>query len=75
MTEPKTARRMSEKTRERLECSLAAQRGLLLSYADDIRHNSESKSVGWLMSAADATADCARDLARIANRLAKAGAQ
>ncbi len=75
MTEPKTARRMSEKTRERLGNRLALKQQLLDMIAGALSEHKSTHDYEWLVSEANNAVDCARTIARIARRLAKAGAQ
>ena len=72
MTEPKPARKMSEKMRDTLEQKMAFARGEVRDIVELLAH---CESMEEEADMADHLSDCARTIARIARRLAKAGAQ
>jgi len=72
MTEPKPARRMSEKTREDLGEKLVSARRSVRELSVAIY---DCVSLADEAELASDLAESARDLARIARRLAKAGGQ
>jgi hypothetical protein len=66
---------MSEKTREKLGNKLAAKQQLLDMIVGALSEHKSTHDYEWMLSEASNAVDCARTIARIARRLAKAGAQ
>lgn len=73
--EEKRTRRMSEATRERLHRELLEERQQLLSVANRMHERGSKDEAEYIRDEAHQATDHARTIARIANRLAKAGAQ